>query len=220
MATKFVSVEDFAIRTGLGDIDGVAEDVQTKARYAIEAATANLVSILRTDFDVATPTDQYYVDIHELPFVGDFPRFFLSQGFVSTPTASIALRIASTLGDLAGGTAVNTAYLVLDQTKGTLLVTGTDVTNISVPSPALSDRYFADITYTAGFTSKADAFGSIYENTPGWLTEAAMILSIAIFNTGKACEDKDKNSQGCPCSIEGLLNRYIRFAPSALKPMS
>ena len=220
MATKFVSVEDFALRSGLGDVDGLAEDVQTKARQSIEAATTHLVSILRTTFDVATPTDQYYVDTDELPFVGKFPRFFMSQGFVTTATSGIAMRIAARLSDLAAASSVDTAFFVLDQSKGTLLVSGSDVTSISVPSPALSDRYFADITYTAGFTEKSDAHGTIYENTPDWLTEAAMILSIAIFNTGKACEDKDTNAQGCPCSIEALVNRYIRFLPSALKPMS
>lgn len=220
MTTKFVSVEDFALRSGLGDLDGLAEDVQTKARMAVEAATTHLISIVRTEFDTTTLTDQYYVDTDELPFVGEFPRFFLSQGFVTTAVTGIAMRIASRLSDLAAASSVDTAFFVLDQTKGTLLVSGSDVTSISVPSPALSDRYFADITYTAGFTSKSDAFGTIYENTPDFLTEAAMILSIAIFNTGKACEDDDKNSSGCPCSIEGLINRYIRFLPSALKPMS
>jgi hypothetical protein len=220
MATKFVSVEDFAIRAGLGDVDDLADDVTAKAQASIEAATTHLVSILRTTFDEQTPTDQYYVDTGELPFVGEFPRFFLSQGFVTTATSGIAMRIASTLADLAAASNTDAAYFVLDQTKGSLLVSGTDVTSISVPSPALSDRYFADITYTAGFTSKSDAYGTIYENTPDWLTEAAMILAKSIFDTGKACKDDNKNPQGCPCSIESLVNRYIRFMPSALKPMS
>ena len=220
MTTKFVSVEDFALRSGLGDIDGLAEDVQTKARMSIEAATTHLISILRTEFDTATLTDQYYVDTDELPFVGEFPRFFMSQGFVTTATSGIAMRIAARLSDLAAAASVDTGFFVLDQRKGTLLVSGSDITSISVPTPALDDRYFADITYTAGFTAVADAFGTIYENTPDFLTESAMILAIAIFNTGKACEDKDTNAQGCPCSIEGLINRYIRFLPSALKPMS
>ena len=220
MATKFVSVENFALRSGLGDTDNLADDVQTKARMAIEAATTHLVSILRTTFDVTTPTDQYYVDTDEMPFVGEFPRFYFQQGFVTTAVTGIAMRIAARLADLAAASNIDTAFFVLDQAKGTLLVSGSDVTSISVPSPALDNRYFADITYTAGFTSASDAFGTIYENTPDWLTEAAMILSIAIFNTGKACEDKDTNAQGCPCSIEGLVNRYIRFLPSAIKPMS
>lgn len=220
MTTKFVSVEDFALRSGLGDIDGVAEDVQTKSRMAIEAATTHLISIVRTEFDDQVNTDIYYSDAGEMPFVGDFPRYFLSQGFVTTPVSGFDLHIHNQLDDLANPNYhIDTKYMLVDAVKGTLLLTGSDQIT-SRFSTAIADGAFVRIVYQAGFTSKADAFGTIYENAPDWLTEAAMILAIAIFATGKACEDDDKNSSGCPCSIEALVNRYIRFLPSALKPMS
>ena len=221
MVAKFVSVDDFAIRSGLGLVDDLAEEVQTKARYAIEAATTHLVSIIRTDFDEAAGiVDRFYVDTDEMPYVGEFPRLYLSRGFVTTAVSSLSVKAASILTELSGGTALNTDYLVLDATKGTLLITGTDELPIAGPSIVSGDRFFAQVTYDAGFAQSADAFGFIYEGAPDWLKEAAMILAKSIFDTGAPCADKDRNAQGCPCSIEGLVSRYIRFAPSAIKPMS
>lgn len=220
MVAKFVSVEQFAIRAGLGSVDDLAEDVQNQAQRSIEGATTHLISILRTEFDTASVTDRYYVDTGELPFVGEFPRFFLSQGFVTTAESAMVLKAEALLPDLAGSTAVDASYLVLNATKGTLLITGTDKLPINVLAPISGDRYFAQIEYTAGFAETADAFGTIYTGAPTWLVESAVLLAQSIFSTGKPCKDGDTNAQGCPCSIESLVNRHIRFAPSALKPMS
>lgn len=219
MVAKFVSVEAFTVRAGLGDAGDLDESVTTKARAAIEAATVHLISFIRTDFDQVALTNQYYVDIGELPFQGDFPKFFLSQGFVTTAVSSMVVRTAGQLSEVAAATALDASFFRLDSAKGTLLITGTDRLPISTLAPVSGDRYFAQIEYTAGFTAANDAFGSLYEDTPDWLVEASVLLSQVIFDTGKPCRDDEKNAQGCPCFIEGLINRYIRFVPSALKPL-
>ena len=100
------------------------------------------------------------------------------------------------------------------------LITGTDQALSGSLQIVSGNRYFVEVTYAAGFTSAADAFGTIYTNAPDWLTEAAQIISKAIFDNGVPCDDKDKNVLGCCISIEGLVSRYIRYLPSALKPMS
>jgi len=221
MVAKLVSVEDFAIRAGLGDVENLADEVTAKAQASIEAATLHLISIIRTEFDQNLAiTDTYYVDTGEFPFVGEFPRFYLSQGFVITATAALSIKNATQLGDLAAATAINNDFVVLDQSKGTVLITGTDQVLSGTLQIVSGDRYFLSVTYDAGFTAVADSFGTIYENTPDWLTEAAQIISKAIFDNGVPCDDSDKNALGCCISIEGLVNRYIRYLPSALKPMS
>ena len=219
MVAKFVSVEDFTVRAGLGDADSLDESVTTKSKAAIEAATIHLISIIRTDFDQVSLSNQYYVDIGELPFQGEFPKFFLSQGFVTTAVSAMVVRTATQLSEVAAATALDASFFRLDSAKGTLLITGTDRLPITTLAPVSGDLYFAQIEYTAGFTAVADTFGTIYENAPDWLVEAAILLAQAIFATGKPCKDGDKNAQGCPCSIEGLVNRYVRFVPSALKPL-
>jgi hypothetical protein len=221
MVAKLVSVADFAIRAGLGDVDALADEVTAKARASIEAATLHLISIIRTEFDQnVSITDQYYVDVGEFPFVGEFPRIYLSQGFVTTAVASLVIKNADQLGDLAAATAINNAFVVLDQSKGTVLITGTDQALSGTLQIVSGNRYFLSVTYAAGFTAVADMFGTIYENTPDWLKEAAQIIAKAIFDSGVPCDDKDKNALGCCISIEGLANRYIRYLPSALKPIS
>lgn len=220
MATKLVSVEDFAVRAGLGNVDDLAEDVTAKAQASIEAATLYIQTILRTEFDEATLADQYYVDTGEFPFVGEFPRLYLTQGFVSTPVASLTVRSADLLPDLAAATAMATDYLVLDANKGTVLITGTDQLPIGALAPITGDRFFLRIEYTAGFQSEADSYGSIYVDAPEYLREAAIVLAKSIFDMGQPCEPKDVNDKGCPCSVEKFLNRYIRFLPSALKPLN
>jgi hypothetical protein len=101
-----------------------------------------------------------------------------------------------------------------------VLITGTDQILSGASQIVSGNRYFLSVTYGAGFTAAADAFGTIYTNAPDWLREAAQIISKAVFDSGVPCDDKDKNSVGCCISIEGLVNRYIRYLPSALKPMS
>jgi hypothetical protein len=220
MPAKFASVDDFAIRAGLGTVDDLAEDVQNKARYALEAATTHLVSYIRTEFDARSVVDQYYVDIGELPFQGDFPKFYLSQGFVTTPVSSMTIRTSDQLPEVGSATAIDASYLRLDANKGTVLITGTDRLPINALSPVSGDRYFAQIEYDAGFTTQADAFGTLYENAPDYLAEAAVILAKQIFDNGQPCKDGDATgANGCPCTIEHLITRYIRFVPSALKPL-
>jgi len=222
MVAKFISVEDFAVRAGLGNVDDLADEVTAKAQASIEAATIHLISIIRTEFDAAVGIrDRYYIDVGEFPYVGEFPRLYLSQGFVSTAESAMQVRTASLLGDLTTSPALNTAYLVMDATKGTLLVTGTDRTNLTSPGLISGNRFFVDVTYDAGFAAESDAFGTIYTGAPDWLSEAAMILAKSIFDTGQPCKDNEKTGTGgCPCTIDALVGRSIRFMPSALLPMS
>lgn len=219
MVAKLVSVESFTVRAGLGDVDSLDESVTTKAQAAVEAATVHLISIVRTEFDQTAQVNQYWVDVGELPFQGDFPKFFLSQGFVTTAVSAMVVRTATQLSEVAAATALDASFFRLDSAKGTLLITGTDRLPITTLAPVSGDRYFAQIEYTAGYTSVGDAFGTIYENVPDWLAEAAIILAQSIFATGKPCKDDEKNASGCPCTIESLVSRYIRFVPSALKPL-
>lgn len=221
MVAKFISVADFAIRAGLGNVDNLADDVTAKARASIEAATLHLISIIRTEFDAVTAqVDNYYVDSGEQPYVGDFPRALLSRGFVTTVVGALVVKISDQLPDLPAASTITNDYTVLESDKGTVLLTGTDRLQINALVPISGTRFFMSITYDAGFTTKSDAFGTIYENTPEWLKEAAQIISKSIFDTGVPCDDKDKNSLGCCISIEGLVNRYIRWVPSAIKPLS
>jgi hypothetical protein len=220
MPAKFASVEDFAIRAGLGNVDDLAEDVQNKARYALEAATTHLISYIRTEFDAQSNVDQYYVDHGEFPFNAEFPKFYLTQGFVTTPVSSLVIRTSDQLPDVASATAIDTNYLRLEANKGTVLITGTDRLPINALSPVTGNRYFVQIEYDAGFTSTADAFGTIYENAPEYLAEAALILGKQLFDNGQPCKDGEATGRnGCPCTIEHLITRYIRFVPSALKPL-
>ena len=214
---KLNSVENLSLRLGLGECEILPAAVQLKLQLSLEAATIHLISLIRTEFARGTITDKYWLDKGELPFMDAFPKFFLSQDFVDL-AQTFEVRFASQLSDLAAATPTNSDFIIVEYVKGTLLITGTDETVIFRSSALLGDRFFTQIDYTAGWTATDDGFGNLYDQTlvPEWLKEVAILLAMDIHKTGQPCDTDDKN---CPCSHNEMVARYIRFIPSATKPL-
>lgn len=172
------------------------------------------------DFDRATRTDVFMVDPEYNPYsVGLSPRFFLARGFVDTGQ-TIEMRLSTQMGDLASGGVVSANDYYVDDVRGTVLIVGYDTYAITEPLWLGRSRYFAQVSYTCGFTTTTDSYGTTYQNVPEWLQTAGRFASKMIFEAGGDCE-KDSDT-GCAISdkMRALLSTHVRYEPASVKPLS
>ncbi|MGW8177529.1 MAG: hypothetical protein ACWGQW_01870 [bacterium] len=214
---NLTTVQSVVTRLGKGSVsDFQGTDTLDQIYSAITGATLRLSAILLTSFDQATLTDRYYVDPQEKPYSDQYPKLFLKQGFVDT-SAAYSLKMAEVYSNLASSDDVNTDYLIRDDERGLLMVTGSDYYgNFNFPFTA--ESFYAQVAYTAGFTTKTDeSFGRVYDGIPDWLKEAAISLAVYLYHLSDDC-DEDQGACG-NADILSLVEPHIRFYPSALKPL-
>lgn len=219
---KLATVEALRVRGNIPE--DPSDEVNQRMSVSLDAATLYLSSILRTEFDLKTRQDIYWVDTQEFPWTDQFPKYYLKAGFVDygTPTPSLfELKMADYIEDLPNGSVVDATLIVRDNLKGQVLLTGTisGGSNISIRPLTHSNRFFTSIDYTAGFAVEEGEFGDVYQDVPAWLQEAALMLSLKIYKMECNGDGSDKNTGGCCTDVLLLLQPYIRFLPSALKPL-
>ncbi len=216
---KLATVEDVRGRGSIPESD----DVNTRISIALDSATIHLASALRTTFDLTVNSDQYWVSPHEFPYTDQFVKLFLKQGFVdkdSNAPNPYELRFAALLVDLASADLVEDEFLKRDDDKGQLLITGWDgagaANSTSLRLFTFSGEFFAQLDYTAGFSTKGSNFGKIFRDVPDWLEEAATMTALQIYREG--CGELEGKAAAWAI-IHALIEQYIRFMPSALKPL-
>jgi hypothetical protein len=205
---KLVAAAD--VTSSIGFDTGVQSDVFDAA---VEAATANLKAMLRTELDRAAVVDTFYI----LP-TGSLPtgsvyrtRLALSRGFV---TGAVTVGYASTLDDLSiSPVALGGSACLLDAEKGGIVITGPDLRNT-----------FLTVSYMAGFdTDPGDA--DLYTGVPTWLTDIARLAAIQYVD-GSFPDIRFVKGEGAAASAKALMGQMaarlaskIRYFPSATHPL-
>ena len=78
-------------------------------------------------------------------------------------------------------------------------------------------EYLFRITYDHGFATKNTVQGPIYDGTPDWLEECALIKGREIYQF--TVPSKDKPALDFSHNLAHVADPHIRFRPYALKPM-
>ncbi len=81
------------------------------------------------------------------------------------------------------------------------------------------------MNYTAGFEVQTTAYGDVFIGVPEWLKEASIVHSVTTFNSGgctaSSSSKSSKSQPKCDANeqVRLLVNRYVRFFPSARKTL-
>jgi len=221
---KLATVEALRIRLNLGDID----DVNLRASAALESATIHLSSLLRTRFERQTVVDKYWIDPEQEPWRGNFFEIYLTNGFVFEDAGAlpdpiiVELRLSEFIGDLAVSDIVPDTILIKELNKGLVMITDDPESNISLPRFRRFNQFYIQATYTCGFESSTNKFGKNYKLVPDWLEEAALLQAMIAFNSDCGDGEKVKDSGAVNIAqnnVVALVERYIRYYPSARKPI-
>jgi hypothetical protein len=216
-----VLVDPQALRSQ-GDLADNAQ-VNQVAAEACRLATAHLGKVLRTNFDLATSV------VDEFNFIARPPNnrmaLLLTRGFVS----SVSVKMSTTRASMAEATALASTYLITDAEKGLIRLIPEDGISINVTGSAWRDwsTGWIQVTYNSGFAVKT--FDSEVTATtpydfkrydkdvvPDWLQLAATSWALDIYKWLASSKRKGAWSD----SIQlGLVERYIRYAPAALKAL-
>ena len=238
---KLATVEDLANR--YLDLKP-SENRRTAFDRALVAASSHLTSILRTEFEQIRILDTFWLD--NLEFVQHRHRnqFYLTQAFVELDVAiapAPVVKVDPRLEDIANATPVDPAHIRFSQGRrnyeGLVIVSGTDTLNPPFRPFILTDRTYVTIEYTAGFREKNDQTGPkgcstrVFRDVPDWLHEAALQIAreVALIDVGVEESDSGKRTRESGTRkrsvdvnltmAENLLQRYIRFHPTYLKPL-
>ena len=186
-------------------------DITASATLALDAAEAQLASVLNTEFDQGTFVDTFYVS--EPPYL-DGPvsetEFRLRRGLATSLTS---IRYAGTVQSLADASvAIDiTATAQLHPDKG---IVKDFVTRFR--------RQFVQITYVAGFPPDTSNPASYLISTvPDWLQQAAKAAAMLSLADSPALAEAqiklDKTVLGI--KYNALINRKLRYAPLSILPL-
>ena len=186
-------------------------DITASATQALDAAEAQLASVLNSEFDQGAFIDTFYVS--EPPYQ-DGPvsetEFRLRRGFVTTLTS---IRYAGSVPGLTDPTLYTdvTATAQLHPDKG---IVKDFVTRFR--------RQFVQVSYLAGFPpDTANPTSYLISAVPDWLQQAAKtaaLLSLADSPSLSEAQIKlDKTVLGI--KYNALVNRKLRYAPLSLLPL-
>ena len=186
-------------------------DITASATLALDAAEAQLASVLNSEFEQGAFTDTFFVS--EPPY-RDGPvcetEFRLRRGLVQSLTSMV---YAGTVPGLTDSTLYVdvTATAQLHPDKGI-------VTDYVTPYR----RQFVQITYVAGFPADGTNAES-YDLTkvPDWLQQAAKTAALLSLADSPALSEAqiklDKTVLGIRYS--SLINRKLRYAPLSILPL-
>lgn len=217
--TSLVDIEDIRSRFELG----ASDTITTRLTEAANAATIHLISLLRTRFDENSIEDIFWVNSIERPFVGDFPQFYLKQGFVKAAPA-VSVQYATTRA-LIDSDPIDIVDFNINYNAGVVsILSYPDAQDIRLRNFTVPDQVFYKISYDAGFATAAQAGPPAYDlfqSVPDWLEEAAKLMVYGIYKGENTSCDKKNAQKVSPYvfSAMQLIERYIRFYPAAYKPM-
>lgn len=193
------------LQKAIGFDPGVQE---AELKSAIDAATQNLIGLLRTELDRAAVTDTFYVlPSGSLPIGSEWrTRLALSRGFVD---GIATVTYGSLVTDIL--TPVDLTTIVVDQEKGGVVITG----------PDLRSQY-VKVDYTAGFDADDDD-PEAYAGLPSWLDEVATMAAIAALDTMspgvRGLDNAEDAARGVQRQIMQRIGSKIRYFPSATHPL-
>lgn len=198
-----------SVREALGVEAG--QDSDNAILAALDAATDDIASRLRTGLERTTARDDFAVEMGQYP-AGHLVRLGLLRGFlVGTPTVTAArLPMAFGVDDID-----LTARATVDPEKGVVSIApggGADDETLGGFRP-----WWFRVTYTAGFTATD---GQHFDAVPEWLTLAARLHArVALSAHPMFVQNQSTADAGL---LEGqlgrILERHARYLPWAETP--
>lgn len=211
---------------------------------ALVAATSHLSALIRTEFELVRIRDTFWLDNSTFPQPLHRNQFFLTQGFVvldDTIAPSPVVKVDPRLEEIENADPVDLVHVRFSQGRkaheGLVIISGTDTLNPPLRPFILTDRTYVTIEYSAGFRDKHDTTApagcsnKVFRDVPAWLHEAALQIAreIALIDVGVEESDSGKRTRESGTRkrsvdvnltmAENLVQRYIRFHPSYLKPI-
>lgn len=193
-----------SVREALGVEAG--QDSDNAILAALDAATDDIASRLRTGFERVTARDDFAVEIGQYP-AGHLVRLGLLRGFlVGTPTVKVARSPAAFGVDEIDFTAKAT----VDPDKGVVSIAGDEALDGFRP-------WWFRVSYTAGFTATD---GQHYDAVPAWLALAARLHARVALSAHPMFVQNQSTADAR--LLEGqlvrILERHARYMPWAETP--
>ncbi len=193
-----------SVREALGVEAG--QDSDNAILAALDAATDDIASRLRTGFERVTARDDFAVEIGQYP-AGHLVRLGLLRGFlVGTPTVKVARSPAEFGVDEIDFTGKAT----VDPTKGVVSIAGDEALGGFRP-------WWFRVSYTAGFTATD---GQHYDAVPAWLALAARLHARVALSAHPMFVQNQSTADAR--LLEGqlvrILERHARYMPWAETP--
>jgi hypothetical protein len=203
-------------------------DITNAVTMALDAAEAQLASILNTEFDQGTFVDTYYV---QSPPYRQGPasqvEFRLHRGLVTSLTSVLVSPDPTQFGNSSHYTDV-TANTNLEGDKGIVRDFKSQFAIQYIPEGLVSAirtgyyRQWVQITYEAGFAADPNTTGSyLVSSIPDWLQQAAKLNAlIGLADSPALTEAMVKlDVRTLQAQYQALLQRKMRYAPLAFIPL-
>ncbi len=222
--TKLAAIEDLR---SLLRFDEITE-VNTIFDAALEAATSDLESRLRTDFAEETRFDIFQLTPQNVnPYCYQY-HWRLKNGFVNS-SDTFTVRAFSTFDDLTNGSAIDiTSQVVTDYKSGVVSLLGGIITSVirfngydKIPGN------FVRVDYTSGWVDDDD--DGVYDTVPDWLKQACMLRAISHVDTinPNLRRNNSKQTRVQPdlelSVVEtlyvSLIQKHIRYHPKYSNPI-
>ena len=211
-----LNIMEFGYKVG---VDPTVTDFYESMAAASRAATETLATRMRyVSFERYTQRKDYF----QLPrmFGGALmphATLLLSRGFADT--AGMTVRYASNMRALRNGDAAtyfNLMDLQGDGQSDHTLINGA-VGTVYVEGVELSEQW-VEVAYTGGLYVASD---DLYENVPGWLSEAAMAqASINLMQNRALTPENGPDLVPIQRQLADLIAGHGRFLPQAVRPVA
>ena len=204
---RLLSVD--TLRLSLGEIDYA--DVNQLLDTALHLVTQPLQAYLGTEFGKVSVHDVFHIKGGVPSRSSDAVSLRLSRGFVDAETVKVFLEPQQS--DLSSAVEVQTSDYVVHGDKG--------LTFFVVPVGVAWCR----VEYTAGFAGDDEEYDE--DSIPAWLRAAAINYAAVVFQrlVSEKNRDKDKPAKKgatmsqMPSDLPPMINRYVRWFPTAYDPV-
>lgn len=209
---ELVTITQVKASLGLGtdtDIDAAALD-------AAKSATAQLESLLRTNFSRDTAAVDYFFVHNSLKHGDQYnTRIILSAGAVDSGQ-DVNVYIASTYAkaNATDGTDLRSPdddYVVIDYENGV----------IDIRDYALNNTYIK-VEYTKGYAFQSAPNTTVYDGVPQWLEQACILSAqmILLRNPIVVVDVQDqKDIKETERAFDQIIQGHIRYYPISTKPL-
>lgn len=203
LLTSIADVRD-AIR--FDDID----EINTAIESALEAATADMINILRTEFDRQERTDFFYIEKTTPYGAVDQDYWRLTAGFVDEDE-DFSVELGSSPAEITADPLDIESSCIVNYTRGLITYAG-----------EAQDSKFVKVTYTSGFELGTGDDDRVYQDVPTWLKQAAKLKAIMyldMVNPTLRHESKDDvDLTNLKLQFDSLVSNHIRYYPAYKYP--
>lgn len=217
---KLLSLEVLKSSLAQCDTDAAAEMLNSAA----EMATAILSGYLRTPFDRLNYVDHFDFNDRNNMDAERVPLYVKPKaGFIEPASPVPVIDVAADFATLTSNpTAIAATDYLLDASKGVIKIMILTEGLADLFSTRITTKSMCRVTYTAGFSDKADDVGRVYIGVPQWLQEAARLMTIYLYDQLIVAKGSDQQVQpltSVPQSVQMMLDGHVRVHQTAVTPL-